>query len=154
MEKVDWEKLREYAWKYFDRHAEQRLKAFNFYILLCGAVIAGMCAVLREDKAKWIAEVLAGVVIPFVTIVFWKLDNRTRDLVKHSEECLKAIEDQYELQDEPTGAPNQCKLFRREEYERSKCQPHEWSYTYCFRCLFVLFFLGGPAIALVLRCSK
>jgi hypothetical protein len=34
------EELRDQAWKYFALHADQRLKAFNFYLILC-TVIAG-----------------------------------------------------------------------------------------------------------------
>ncbi len=34
--------LRTHAWAYFDRHAEQRLKTFNFYLILCGAIVAGV----------------------------------------------------------------------------------------------------------------
>jgi len=139
--------LRDYAWKYFDRHAEQRLKAFNFYILLCGAIVAGVAASLRDDGPQWLAILLA-LILSVVSFVFAKLDRRTRFLTKHSEEALKVIEGAMkELPDESSGAPHRCKLFLREKYEQGKCGPEEYSYTTCFRWLFLLFGFGGLALA-------
>lgn len=139
--------LRDYAWKYFDRHAEQRLKTFNFYILLCGGIIAGLATVLREPGKEWLAVALASL-SAIVSFVFWKLDNRTRFLIKHSEEALKFIEDDMaDLGNEALNVPHRCKLFRREKHEQGKCGPAEYSYTTCFRWVFAIFGWGGAILA-------
>lgn len=143
--------LREYAWKYFDRHAEQRLKTFNFYILFCGAILAGMVAIMRDDHASWLAPMLAGVLCA-VSFVFWKLDQRTRVLTRHSEDALKYLENEMsdKLPDEPGGVPHRCKVFVREKYNQERGRPDEWSYTRCFGLIFFLFGWGGFLLFLVL----
>ena len=145
--------LREQAWSYFDRHAEQRLKTFNFYLLLCGGVIAGVVAASKDhlDGAWPLAFLLS-----FVSLVFWRLDVRNRQLTKHSEEALKLLEDELPLPDDPGPLPHRCKLFRREEAETSKLTKFPageyFSYTtvlhndfLCVRC----WWLGSGNLAVV-----
>ena len=43
--------FREYAWDYFQLHAEQRLKAFQFFIVASLESIADACDVLRSAIA-------------------------------------------------------------------------------------------------------
>ena len=38
---------REHVWTYFQLHAQQRLTAFNFYIVLSAALIAASAALLK-----------------------------------------------------------------------------------------------------------
>jgi hypothetical protein len=104
--------LRGYAWAYFDRHAEQRLKTFNFYLILCGAIIAGL---VSQKSTELLPYSLLRFLLSFVSFIFWKLDVRNHDLTKHSEEALKLLEDELGLPDESEGVPHRCKLFRREE---------------------------------------
>ncbi|WP_425619068.1 hypothetical protein NA78x_002799 [Anatilimnocola sp. NA78] len=141
----DWKAL-EYAWKYFDRHAEQRLKTFNFYLLLCGAIIAGICGVLREPKMEWMTVVLASI-LSFVSFVFWKLDRRNRTLTKRSEQALQFLEDKLVYADGPDGVPHICKLFQREAHDRERAHVSEYSYSRCFGLVFALFGFGGFASA-------
>ncbi|PNY35782.1 hypothetical protein [Rhodopirellula sp. MGV] len=143
--------LRQYAWAYFDRHAEQRLKTFNFYLVLAGAVIAGVMTFKNDFAQAWPLLFL----LAFVSFVFWKLDCRNRVLTKHSEEALKTLEDAMDLADECDGVPHRCKLFRREEYESSKSLRYPgtplasaaFSYTHCFNSLFILFGFGSAILA-------
>lgn len=143
--------LRGYAWAYFDRHAEQRLKTFNFYLILCGASIAGLVSRKPGDLPNYPSLL---VLLSFVSFIFWKLDVRTRDLTKHSEEALKLLEDELPLPDESEGVPHRCKLFRREENESSKLKRFPkstyFSYTTCFRFIFALFGFGGFVLGILL----
>ena len=143
--------MREYAWKYFDRHAEQRLKAFNFYILICAANLAGVASVLREPNAEWLGIPFAAVLC-IVSVVFWKLDNRTRDLIIHSEQSLKCLENEIELPDDEEDGPHRYKLFSRERYERDKAPMDKWSYTTCFR--FIILMFQGIGILLIFSLIK
>jgi hypothetical protein len=135
--------LRQYAWAYFDRHAEQRLKTFNFYLVLCGAIIAGLISRKPSELPNYSSLLF---LLSFVSFIFWKLDVRNRDLTKHSEEALKLLEDELSLPDE-SGVPHRCKLFRREENDFSKLKRFPkstyFSYTTCFRFIFALFGFGG-----------
>ena len=63
------EVFREYAWDYFAVHAEQRLKAFHFYILLSTAIIGGFGLLIRNGEFhKWMA--LFGLLLLFFSFVF------------------------------------------------------------------------------------
>jgi hypothetical protein len=65
--------LRQYAWAYFDRHAEQRLKIFNFYLILCGAIVGLFSFTGRDNLPNaWPLPFL----LSFVSFIFWKLDVR------------------------------------------------------------------------------
>jgi hypothetical protein len=139
--------LRDYAWKYFDRHAGQRLIAFNFYLALSGIIVAGLFAILREE-VTWAAPVLAAI-LTYVSFVFWKIDCRTRTLTKHSENALKFIEGMLpELTDEVDGTPHICKLFQREKHDQKRAVPRELTYTDCFGRIFWLFGVGGIVLAI------
>lgn len=147
--------LRQHAWAYFDRHAEQRLKTFNFYILLCTALVAGIVALSREPNGFETAWVF-GFLGASVSFVFWKLDVRNRELVKHSEEALKRLENELDLPNEDDGSPNRCKLFLHEAAESSRrldagesLLAKRFSYTNCFNWLFCLFGFGGLLVTLL-----
>ena len=142
--------LRQYAWAYFDRHAEQRLKTFNFYLILCGAIIAGLISRKPDELPNsWPLLFL----LSFVSFIFWKLNVRNRDLTRHSEEALKLLDDELPLPDESEGVPHRCKLFRREENESRKLKRFPkslyFSYTTCFRFIFALFGVGGFVLGIV-----
>lgn len=149
--------LRQYAWAYFDRHAEQRLKTFNFYLILCGVIVAGLFSFTRnlDDLPNaWPLPFL----LSFVSFIFWKLDVRNRDLTKHSEEALKLLEDELPLPDESEGVPHRCKLFRREEIESSRLKRFPaaplktayFSYSTSFLWIFKLFGYGGFVLGIIL----
>ena len=147
--------LREYAWAYFDRHAEQRLKTFNFYLILCGAIVAGLFSRKPDDLPNaWPLPFLFSV----LSFIFWKLDVRNCDLTKHSEEALKLLEDELPLRDESEGVPHRCKLFRREEIESSRLKRFPaaplktayFSYSTSFLWIFKLFGYGGIVLGIIL----
>ncbi len=131
--------LHGFVWAYFDRHAEQRLKSFNFYLIICAAVSAGILAFARAPQSI----VGAGpqfLLLSFFSFVFWRLDGRNRQLVEHSEEGLKLLEDELDLADEADGIPHRLKVFRREESDSSKRRGlSAFTYTVCFNCTFCLF---------------
>ncbi len=43
--------LRDYAWKYFSMHADQRLKTFNFHVTL-STLIAGAFVAFLKDATR------------------------------------------------------------------------------------------------------
>lgn len=143
--------MRDYAWLYFERHAEQRLKTVNFYLVMCAVIIGGIVPFSQhfgEFHDTWPLWYL----LSFITFVFWKLDVRNRRLIKNAERSLIHLEDSLPLEDEGQGMPHCCKLFRREQAETNllpklhKAFPWaaHFSYTKCFSCLFILF--GGAGV--------
>jgi hypothetical protein len=107
--------FRDYAWKYFALHADQRLKTFQFFITLATALIGGTLIFLRYDEShhKWIA--VLGFLLCFLAFVFWKLDHRTSALVKNGENALKFLDARSDLPD-AQGEPHPLAIFARDDY--------------------------------------
>lgn len=86
--------VRNHCWNYFALHAQQRMSAFQFFITLetalMGAVLLILQAKTQFADSYW--TVLIGPMITVLAFVFWKIDQRTRDLIKAAEESLKEIE--------------------------------------------------------------
>jgi hypothetical protein len=146
------ETFRGYAWDYFALHADQRLKAFHFYILLSTAILGGFAVLLRNGAfQKWMA--IFGIFLVFFSFVFWKLDNRTRGLIKHGEEALEFLDLQQSLTP-IDDAPHPLALFSREKHVSAKLPlypllPAHFTYARCFRWVFAFFSIIGVATVMV-----
>lgn len=79
-----------YAWDWFSYHAKQRLTAFNFFLILTGAIIVGYTqAVAGDQKLVGIALGLFGVI---VAVAFWVMDVRNAELVNYGLTALDRLE--------------------------------------------------------------
>ena len=76
--------------EWFRIHAEQRLKIFNFYIILLIGLIAGFSAAFKEDLL--FLEFIASIILLFITYAFKNLDRRSAALVKDAERALQQID--------------------------------------------------------------
>ena len=134
--------FREYAWSYFQLHAHQRLQAVQFFVTLATAIVGGMLLLFREGRGpKWTAAL--GFLLAFLSFVFWKLDIRTRTLVKNAEDALKFLDSRRELGD-IDGVPHPLALFARDDYFVSQAnQLRHFSYRRCFNYIFLVFGIGG-----------
>ncbi|HXM21080.1 MAG TPA: hypothetical protein VN948_07445 [Terriglobales bacterium] len=132
--------LQELAWKYFELHAGQRLTIFNFYIALCSAIAAGLVATFGKDFSYPNARILLGLLLVLFSFVFWKLDDRTKLLIKNAEAALEFYEEQDGKEILVTH------VFRREKVltaeKRSSVRLH-LSYSKCFNIVFTAFALLG-----------
>jgi hypothetical protein len=143
--------FRDYAWDYFAVHADQRLKAFHFYILLSTAIIGAFGLLVRNGEFhKWMA--LFGFLLVFFSFVFWKLDNRTRQLVKNGEAALRFLDAQHDLPDQD-GVPHPLRLFDREQALSAKLPLFpllyaHFTYARCFRWVFLMFSVVGLGASL------
>ena len=101
------------AWHYFQIHAEQRLRTFQFYVTISIALIGGGVWLAAQDE-KYVLIVITGLLIVFVTFVFAKIERRCRLLVKNGEDAIKYF---LELSDLPNvnGLPHPFKLFQRDD---------------------------------------
>jgi hypothetical protein len=61
--------FRDYAWNYFALHADQRMKAFHFYILLSTAITSGFAILIKNGELhKWMA--ILGLLLVFFRLYF------------------------------------------------------------------------------------
>lgn len=141
--------LSEYAWKYFHIHAEQRLKTFHFFIILATVVVGAFLTVAQHGELIVYAAALA-YMLSFFTFIFWKLDVRNKELIKHGEAALVSLEKMMKAQcgDE---MPPEVMLFvlerlKTEEKKRFPAMPlltAHMSYSDCFNTVFMVVGAGS-----------
>lgn len=110
------------AWRYFQFHADQRIKVFQFYIAAIGAVFAGLGIAANASNEGLPMEGLTFglLVVALVSLNFMALDARNQyliglavdELVRHEEQNLFASVDNRTHS--TRGNPG---LFKREDEE-------------------------------------
>jgi hypothetical protein len=141
---------REYAWNYFQLHAQQRMRSFNFFVVIAAILTAGLAQLFKKDIEFHFLGVVLGLCIMVMSIVFWKLDERVRFLIKHAEDVLKELEREL-LSDTEYQYREEIMLFLTEEKKTSQTNTspdaHIWnrllSYSYCFGCVYLAFYTLG-----------
>ena len=144
---------RQYLWDYFQLHASQRLTTFKFYITVSTVISAGYIATIGVTSIPLLA-ILLGFILFLLSIVFWKLDSRNKQLIKIAEVGLKYLESLHEFSNsiETNGnMANVLKIFTNEEEQTNEMRKTKsfwawrnvYSYSECFNIIFVIFgFLG------------
>lgn len=87
--------IRNHAWNYFSLHAQQRMNAFQFFITLEIALFGSVLLVLQFAKSHTAWFSVFGIIITLLAFVFWKIDQRTKDLIKAAENSLIQIESYF-----------------------------------------------------------
>lgn len=147
--------MREYVWNYFIAYAQARLTTFRFYLVFCTILIAGLAAIVATSE-KWLAISL-GLLLSFLSFIYWKIDIRHKDLIKQAEQALEYLEKNFPL---PEGEkpPHVLQLFyseaeREKSYRRfpKYFSPKAYfSYSTSVNLVFSIFGLGGIILAIVL----
>ena len=140
--------ISEHAWKYFSLHADQRLRTFHFYIIICAIIIGGLVSCFKETIDCRIGAIIS-LFLPFFSYIFFKLDQRNKQLIRHGEDALKFLESQYKYKD--VDSPHKLKIFLCEESltEKLKCQnkistfDKLFTYSTCINSVFIFFGLIG-----------
>jgi hypothetical protein len=143
--------VQQYAWDYFQLHATQRLKTFEFYVVIATVLLSGYGVSLKENDLRPISVVL-GILLTILSFVFWKLDVRNKQLIKNAEQALKTIEKEC-VPESPESTPNILKLFTYEdEQKKNRTSLLFWrryfSYSDCFNFMFTVFAILGIIAAL------
>jgi hypothetical protein len=132
---------REHAWKYFELHAHQRIAVFNFFLVLSGALAAGIAATLQGSQRFSSLGVALGVLLALVSFLFWKLDQRVAFLVKHAEVALTQIEGFFPDAEAQLFVHEPSKTTAAKQ--QSSVWSRQWSYGRVFRFLFASMALVG-----------
>jgi DNA adenine methylase len=130
--------MRDHAWDYFALHAEQRLRMFHFFIILQTALVAAMLFAARMNSGSGKHYWIIGGVMMFLSFIFWKLDQRTKGMIKVSEEALKDFERRagaaWNIQD--------LLPFTNDPQAKGQVGMSPWgviSYSKCFGTIFLVF---------------
>ncbi len=150
MDESQKDRMRTYAWNYFVYHAEQRMKTFNFYLALVGALVAGTLAVLGKSPGDFIRlPSYLCLVIAFLSLMFGLLDRRNAQLVKNGEKALTYLDSLENLSDDTE--PHVLALFVADEHNtKIKSERLHISYTVILRVIFVSFGVLAVILGIVL----
>ena len=122
----------DYAFKWFEIHAEQRLKVFNFFLIISGFCVGGFFTALQAENR--LAASVVSIVLAVVAYGFKQLDSRTAQLTKLAEDflcqSLGALGEKLKS--------DQLNLVLRAEDKQGL-----WSYRQIFNILFWLFGILG-----------
>ncbi|MBI1358653.1 MAG: hypothetical protein GC155_00030 [Alphaproteobacteria bacterium] len=79
------------AEEWFKVHADQRLRLFNFYVILMGAALGGFGAAFGQGL--YLLAIAVSMLVLVVTLAFKRLDMRVARLVKDAEAALGRVDD-------------------------------------------------------------
>ncbi len=130
----------------YNLFSEQRLKIFNFFVVLSSVISGATLTIAKEPPNLSYASPL-GFLLAFFAFIFWKLDQRNKELIKHGENALKEIELYSKSNGESTLWVN---LFLSEEKNTSDKRGSSnkllrffyCSYSKCFNWVFLVFGIG------------
>lgn len=123
----------DFVWDHFKFNAEQRLKSFNFFLLLSIFANGGVFAAIQNRIASS-TMVLLGIFVALLSVVFWLADARSKQLIQMTIVALKEVELNF---------PESHRLFAID----SKQQGRFVRYTFAFRILMIAQLLFGLGVA-------
>lgn len=125
----------DYAWKHFDVIADQRLRTFNFYVILLAASIGASLAAVRGNPNSFVFLVIGFFCIA-IGIIFFLIEVRTRRLLEIPKNVLTILENDADW-------PEDLRLFNKDNFNNRSWKKRLISYTIAFRSAFVLHICYG-----------
>src|SRR2546421_633934 len=119
MNEIQRKECHEHAWKHFTIHAQQRMTSVQFFIALCTVIVGGILVLIKDAPNTKVAVPLA-FALPVFAFVFWKLDERSRQLLGAAEAALKHLENNGSGIEDVGGASHTLKVFSVEEEVTNK----------------------------------
>ena len=75
-----------YGFKWFEYHANQRILTFNFYLIIYSGMATAYSFLLKEIAAE---SILTSLLMILMSILFWQLDIRNKQLIDIGEYIIK-----------------------------------------------------------------
>lgn len=122
----------QFVWDHFKFNAEQRLKSFNFFVLLSIFADGGVFTALEKSFDPKLL-ILLGAFIVILAVVFWLVDTRSQNLLKLTIPALKEIEQKFS---------EHSQLFKLDSQQQGKFV----RYTFAFRTLQICQMLLGSGV--------
>jgi hypothetical protein len=123
---------KDYLWTHFEFNAEQRLKAFNFFVVFSVFANGGVFTALDKDAHPFVLILIGGFVC-LLAVVFFIIDLRSQALLRLSGPGLKEYEKQF---------PEHSRLFALDARPSKKIV----RYTVAFRILFLTQLVFGLGV--------
>jgi hypothetical protein len=123
---------KDFLWEHFKFNADQRLKAFNFFVVLALVADGGVVAAIDAGGPVLL---LIGAFVCLLSVAFFLIDRRSQHLLRLAIPGLKVYEARF---------PPHSRLFARAETRPSKVV----RYTVAFGILFAAEFVFGLGVVL------
>jgi hypothetical protein len=82
--------IHDHAWNWFAHHAEQRMTALRFFLLVIGIFAVGYYQTL--NNGHYLLAAAFSLLSCCFSVLFWRLDIRTRELIRVGEDILSQTE--------------------------------------------------------------
>jgi hypothetical protein len=123
---------RDYLWQHFVFNAEQRLKAFNFFVVFSVFANGGLFAAVEKSSHGFVFVLIGGFIL-VLSMVFAMIDVRSQSLLKLAVPGLKAYEMRF---------ADHSRLFARDAERHAGFT----RYTVAFRVLFAMQCVLGAGV--------
>jgi hypothetical protein len=110
--------------RYFVVHADQRMKLFNFFLILSGLILGAFPGVRAMAPQSKLVSLLPMLLV-LVSFIFWRLDERTRQLIRNAESALRFLDVEWSLAPLSDGSPHYLQIIERDEYLMA-IRPRRW----------------------------
>lgn len=111
MEKEEPELLKikmDYAWNWYSYHANQRMIAFRFFLIIIGILIIGLLQVINSNPQQINLCALISFSGVVISLSFWSLDIRNYELVLYASSDLKNLENKVGLRISGNEEKREC----------------------------------------------
>lgn len=122
----------QYVWEHWRFNADQRIKAFNFFVVFAIFADGGVFAA-REKGAHPVVVTAIGFLVAALAAAFWVIDVRSERLIRLSEPGLLAFEQTLS---------EVSRVFHADQSKRKSMV----RYKHAFRALFSFQLLFGTAV--------
>ena len=82
------------VWDHFKLNAEQRLKSFNFFLIISVFVNGAVLNAINQGVRPFVLLIL-GIFLCVLSVVFWLADNRSKHLLRLSVDAILEMEKPY-----------------------------------------------------------
>lgn len=124
----------QYLCEHYRFNAEQRLKGFNFFVVLSMFADGAVFTAVEKGFAPLILILFGGFVV-IVSLVFWVVDARSRQLLSLAVPGLRLIEQNF---------PEEARVFAHD----SRTHGRIVRYTFAIRALILGQFIFGTGIVI------
>lgn len=122
-----------YLWEHWKFNADQRLRAFNLYVVFV-IFVNGMVFTAFDRQAHPLVLIFLGGFVALLAVVFALVDRRSRKLLHVIKQGLKGMEQEL---------PQDCRPFLLDDLHRER-----WArYTIAFNLLFTMQLVFGLLVA-------
>lgn len=125
----------QYVWEHWKFNADQRIKAFNFFVVFSIFADGGAFAAIEKGAHPLVLTAI-GLLVVALAAAFWIIDVRSERLIRLSEPGLLAFEE---------GLNEVSRIFHADQRKRKSFV----RYKHSFRALFFIQLLFGLAVFLL-----